>query len=150
METPELIVKKSRPFFLNYFNNLANDLNTLTAAPVVCTLKEISLKRGEFDLMDLFEMDRSVAFVREDGHHSGDVHLIFDITTSIALTGLMMMMGEAVIQNQVKSREYNEGIQEGFQEVSNQVVGALNDLVEKKNAGWQPHVFGIHHLYRCW
>ena len=134
METPELIVKKARPFFLNYFSNLANDLNTLTAAPVVCTLKGISLVRGEADLKVFFEENRSVAYVREDGLDSGDVHLVFDVTTSIALTGLMMMMGEAVIQNQVKTREYNEEIQEGFQEVSNQVVGAMNDLVEQKMA----------------
>ncbi|MBF0144605.1 MAG: CBS domain-containing protein [Magnetococcales bacterium] len=84
------------------------------------------------DLESLIEKDRSVAYVREDGLNSGDVHLIFDVATSIALTGLMMMMGEAVIQTQVKTRDYNEEFQEGFNEVSNQVVGAMNDLVEKK------------------
>ncbi|MBF0417928.1 MAG: hypothetical protein HQL86_06745, partial [Magnetococcales bacterium] len=132
METPPDIAKRTRPFFLNYFTKLGNDLNTLTAAPVVCTLQEIELNRGRDDLELLFESDRSVAYVTEDGLRSGDIHLIFDIATSIALSGLMMMMGASVIQNQVKNREYNEEIQEGFQEVSNQVVGALNDLVEKK------------------
>ncbi|MBF0213359.1 MAG: CBS domain-containing protein [Magnetococcales bacterium] len=132
METPQDIVKRARPFFLNYVAKLSNDLNTLTAAPVVCTLQEIELNRGRDDLELLFESDRSVAYVTEDGMNSGDIHLIFDIATSIALTGLMMMMGASVIQSQVKNREYNEEIQEGFQEVSNQVVGALNDLVEKK------------------
>ncbi|MEO5332337.1 MAG: hypothetical protein H7839_09970 [Magnetococcus sp. YQC-5] len=132
METPPEIVKKARPFFLSYFSKLGNDLNTLTAAPVVCTLQTISLRRGREDLDALFETDRSVAHVIEDGLNTGDIHLIFDIATSIALTGLMMMMGASVIQSQVKTREYNEEIQEGFQEVSNQVVGALNDLVEKK------------------
>ncbi|HIJ85439.1 MAG TPA: CBS domain-containing protein, partial [Magnetococcales bacterium] len=87
---------------------------------------------GLDDLETLIEKDRSVAFVREDGLGSGDVHLVFDVATSIALTGLMMMMGEAVIQAQVKTRDYNEEFQEGFNEVSNQVVGAMNDLVEKK------------------
>lgn len=132
MDTPEKIVKKTRPFFLNYFAKLANDLNTLTAAPVVCSLTEVELMNGLDDLEALIEKDRSVAFVREDGLGSGDVHLIFDVATSIALTGLMMMMGEAVIQSQVKTRDYNEEFQEGFNEVSNQVVGAMNDLVEKK------------------
>ena len=132
METPDKIIRKVRPFFLNYFNKLGNDLNTLTAAPVVCALKGVTLLRGEDDLMGPFEMDMSVAYVREDGLNVGDVHLVFDVTTSIALTGLMMMMGEAIIQAQVKSREYNEEIQEGFQEVSNQVVGSMNELVEKK------------------
>ncbi|MBF0110271.1 MAG: CBS domain-containing protein [Magnetococcales bacterium] len=132
MDTPEKIVKKTRPFFLSYFAKLANDLNTLTAAPVVCTLTEVELMRGLDDLETLIEKDRSVAYVREDGLNTGDVHLIFDVATSIALTGLMMMMGEAVIQTQVKTRDYNEEFQEGFNEVSNQVVGAMNDLVEKK------------------
>lgn len=132
METSDKIVKKARPFFLNYFSKLANDLNTLTAAPVVCTLTSVELMRGADDLGVLFEKDRSVAYVKEDGLGSGDVHLVFDLATSIALTGLMMMMGEAVIRGQVKTRGYNEEIQEGFNEVSNQVVGAMNDLVEKK------------------
>lgn len=132
MEIPDKIVKKTRPFFLNYFAKLANDLNTLTASPVVCTLTGVELMHGLDDLESLIEKDRSVAYVREDGLNTGDVHLIFDVATSIALTGLMMMMGEAVIQTQVKTREYNEEFQEGFNEVSNQVVGAMNDLVEKK------------------
>lgn len=132
METPEQVVKKARPFFLGYFQKLANDLNTLIDSPVVCTLSGVSLLRGDEDLNTLFEMDRSVAFVREDGLNTGDVHLIFDVTTSIALAGMMMMMGASVIQNKIKIREYNEEIQEGFQEVSNQIVGALNDQIESK------------------
>ena len=132
METPEPVVKKAKPFFLGYFQKLANDLNTLIDAPVVCTLSAVTLLRGEDDLNTLFEMDRSVAYVREDGLDTGDVHLVFDVTTSIALAGLMMMMGESVIQNKIKIREYNEEIQEGFQEVSNQIVGALNDQIESR------------------
>ncbi|MBF0142469.1 MAG: hypothetical protein HQL59_03300, partial [Magnetococcales bacterium] len=135
METPEQIVKKARPFFLNYFNKLANDMNTLTAASVVASLGEIVLARGREDLEEFFLTDRSVAYIREDGANTGDVHIALDVETSIALTGLMMMMGEQVIKNQVKTREYNEEIREGFQEVSNQVVGAMNDLVEKRQAG---------------
>ena len=132
METPDQVVKKARPFFLGYFQQLANDLNTLIDAPVICSLNGINLLRGEGDLGTLFEMDRSVAYAREDGLDTGDVHLVFDVTTSIALAGLMMMMGESVIQNKLKIREYNEEIQEGFQEVSNQIVGALNDQVETR------------------
>ena len=130
MEIPEQLVKKARPFFLSYFQKLANDLNTLIDAPVVCTLSDVRLLRGDDDLSTLFDMDRSVAYAREDGLDTGDVHLIFDVTTSIALAGLMMMMGMSVIQNKIKIREYNEEIQEGFREVSNQVVGALNDRLE--------------------
>ncbi|MBF0371283.1 MAG: collagen-like protein, partial [Magnetococcales bacterium] len=135
METPDIIVTKARPFFLNYFRKLATDLNTLTGSPVVCTLGDIALVRGEDELMPFFEADRTVAFALEDGAHTGDVHLVFDVATSVALAGLMMMVPEGVIKTQVKDREYNEEIQEGFQEVSNQVVGALNDLVEKKLPG---------------
>lgn len=132
METPEDVVKKARPFFLSYFQKLASDLHTLIDAPVVCTLNGVTLLRGEKDLSTLFEMDRSVAYVREDGLDTGDVHLVFDVTTSIALAGLMMMMGEAVIQSKIKIREYNDEIKEGFQEVSNQIVGALNDQIESQ------------------
>ncbi|MBF0448318.1 MAG: CBS domain-containing protein [Magnetococcales bacterium] len=132
MEIPDKIVKKTRPFFLNFFGRLGTDLNTLTASPVTATLTGVELLRGEDDIESLFEKDRCVAYVTEDGLNTGDCHIVIDVATSIALTGLMMMMGEGVITNQVKTREYNEEIQEGFNEVSNQIVGALNDLIEAK------------------
>ncbi|MBF0623823.1 MAG: CBS domain-containing protein [Magnetococcales bacterium] len=129
------ILKKARPFFLNFFNRLANDLNTLTAAPISCTLNDLSVMRGWDDLETVFETDRTVALVREDGKSSGDIHIVMDVATSIALAGLMMMVPEAVISEQVKNREYNDEVREGFQEIANQVVGAMNDLVEKKMEG---------------
>lgn len=132
MQTPDELIVKARPFFLNYYNKLAKDLNTLTAAQVSCSLGEIKLMRGGGDIDSLFEADRSVAYVREDGTTSGDLHIIFDVTTSIALTGLMMMMGESVIKDQVKNRAYNDEINEGFHEVANQIVGSMNELVDRK------------------
>ncbi|MBF0382133.1 MAG: CBS domain-containing protein [Magnetococcales bacterium] len=132
METPETLDKEVRPFFLNFLGKLGTDLNTLTAAPVTINLTSVDLLRGPEDLGILLEKDRCVAYVNEDGLDSGDVHLIIDVATSIALTGLMMMMGEDVIQNQVETREYNEEIQEGFNEVANQIVGVFNGLVEEK------------------
>ncbi|MEO5377737.1 MAG: CBS domain-containing protein [Magnetococcus sp. DMHC-6] len=135
METPEKIIKTTRPFFLNFFNKLSGDLKTLTAASVVCTLGDIAIVRGQEETSYFFETDRSVAYAIEDGSQTGDIHIVFDLASSIALTGLMMMMGEAVIRDQVKTREFNEEIQEGFQEVANQVVGAMNALVERKQKG---------------
>lgn len=135
MEISDELIVKARPFFLNYFNRLANDLNTLTAAPVSCSLGNISLVEGTAELETVFETDRCVAMVREDGQNTGDIHIIFDVTTSIALTGLMMMMGEAIIEEQINKREYTEEIHEGFHEVANQVVGAMNELVERKLKG---------------
>ena len=132
METPEKLAKDVRPFFLNFLGKLGTDLNTLTAAPVAINLTSVDILRGPEDLGTLLEKDRCVAFVNEDGLDSGNVHLIIDVATSIALTGLMMMMGEDVIQNQVETREYNEEIQEGFNEVANQIVGVFNGLVEEK------------------
>ncbi|MBF0124507.1 MAG: CBS domain-containing protein [Magnetococcales bacterium] len=129
------IIKKARPFFLNYFKRLENDLNTLTSAPVTCTIGDVSLSHGRDDLEQAFEVDRAVAQVMEDGTGSGDMHILMDVSTAIALSGLMMMMGEAVIRELVKNRKYTDEIQEGFQEVANQTVGALNDLFEKKVAG---------------
>ncbi|MBF0158405.1 MAG: hypothetical protein HQL58_02670, partial [Magnetococcales bacterium] len=131
----EQIIKKARPFFLNYFKRLENDLNTLTSAPVTCTIGDVSLLHGRDDLEQAFEVDRAVAQVVEDGHHYGDMHILMDVSTAIALSGLMMMMGEAVIRELVKNRKYTDEIQEGFQEVANQTVGALNDLFEKKVEG---------------
>ncbi|MBF0621717.1 MAG: CBS domain-containing protein [Magnetococcales bacterium] len=135
METPAKIVSKARPFFLNFFNRLANDLNALTGASVDCSLQEIFLTRGEEDLEPVFEMDRATAPVFEDGFGAGSGCIVFDIETAVSSAGLMMMMGAGVIAEQVKNREFNEEIQEGFQEVANQVVGALNDLVESKLKG---------------
>ncbi|MBF0187936.1 MAG: CBS domain-containing protein [Magnetococcales bacterium] len=135
METPDKLVSKTRPFFLNFFNRLANDMNALTASPVSVTLGDVTLMRGHDELEQVFEMDRSFAMVTEDGLNCGYGFIVFDVTTSIAMTGLMMMMGEGLIEEQVKNREYNDEIQEGFQEVVNQVVGAWNDLVEAKLEG---------------
>ncbi|MGN7611453.1 CBS domain-containing protein [Magnetococcales bacterium HHB-1] len=135
MEISDKLVSKARPFFLNFFNRLTQDLNTLTASPVSCTLQSVELAEGEDGIESFFEMDRSVAPVIEDGRQLGQLFVIFDAATSIALTGLMMMMGEEVIREQVKNREYNEEIQEGFLEVANQVVGAMNDIFEAKVDG---------------
>jgi CBS domain-containing protein len=132
METPDSLVKQVKPFFLNFLGKLSTDLNTLTAAPVTINLTSVELLRGEKELGGFLEKDRCVAYVNEDGLNTGDVHLIIDVATSIALTGLMMMMGEDVIQNQVQTREYNEEIQEGFNEVANQIVGVFNGLVEEQ------------------
>ncbi|MBF0194903.1 MAG: CBS domain-containing protein [Magnetococcales bacterium] len=132
METPETLVNDVKPFFLNFLEKLGTDLNTLTAAPVAINLTSVEILRGAKELETLLEKDRCIAYVNEDGLDSGDVHLIIDVATSIALTGLMMMMGEDVIQNQVETREYNEEIQEGFNEVANQIVGVFNGLVEEK------------------
>ncbi|MBF0358820.1 MAG: CBS domain-containing protein [Magnetococcales bacterium] len=132
METPDTLVKQVKPFFLNFLGKLSTDLNTLTAAPVTINLTTVELLRGEDELGGLLEKDRCVAYVNEDGLKTGDVYIIIDVATSIALTGLMMMMGEDVIQNQVQTREYNEEIQEGFNEVANQIVGVFNGLVEEK------------------
>ncbi|MBF0612677.1 MAG: CBS domain-containing protein [Magnetococcales bacterium] len=146
MQTPDELVVKAKPFFLNYFNKLANDLNTLTAAPVSCSVGEIVLLRGKEELEPFFEMDRSMAYVKEDGQNLGDIHLLFNVETSIALTGLMMMMGEGIIKEQVKTRTYTEEIQEGFQEVANQVVGAMNELVERKLKGGHLHLSVTDHV----
>lgn len=135
METPNELIVKTRPFFLNYFNKLANDLHTLTAAQVSCSLGEILILDGRPELESLFETDLSMAFVNEDGTSSGYLFMLFDVATSIALTGLMMMMGESIIKEQVKSRQFSEEILEGFQEVANQVVGSMNELVERKVKG---------------
>ena len=145
MEIPAELIAKARPFFLNYFNHLAKDMNTLTAAPVSCSLGNIRAIFGEDQIFPLFETDRSVAYSREDGTDSGDVHIVMDVATAISLTGMMMMMGESIIQEQVKNREYTEETQEGFQEVANQVVGALNDLIERKIDGG--HLYLEHSKY---
>jgi CBS domain-containing protein len=146
MEIPDELIVKARPFFLNYFNKLANDLNTLTAAPVSCSLGDISLLQGTADIESVFETDRCLARVQEDGTNSGDIHIIFDVTTSIALTGLMMMMGEGIIEEQINKREYSDEIHEGFHEVANQVVGAMNELVERKFKGGHLYLDNAEHI----
>lgn len=146
LQLPDEIAVKARPFFLNYFSKLAKDLNTLTAAPVSCSLNDLSLLQDRSHLDGLFEADRSVAFVREDGQNTGDCHIIVDVETSIALTGLMMMMGDTVIREQVKAREYSEEIHEGFHEVANQVTGSMNELVERKLKGGHLFLDKVSHV----
>jgi hypothetical protein len=125
------VVEGSLPFFLDVFKRLAFDLNTLTAVPVSAELLGIELLSGEGDLNTLFEKDRCVTHIIEDGLNSGDLFLVVDVATSVALTGFMMMSGKEIIIQQVAQREYNDEIQEGFIEVSNQTVGFLNEFVEK-------------------
>nr|CRH07457.1 Protein of unknown function. Containing CBS(cystathionine-beta-synthase) domain [Candidatus Magnetococcus massalia] len=107
-------------------------MNMLTGAPVSCTLSNMEIMRGHEDIEEVFELAKNVARAVEDGSDAGDSYICFDLGTSIALSGFMMMMGEAVIKEQVKKKINTEEIQEGFQEVANQIVGAFNDLVEER------------------
>lgn len=140
MEISEEDLVKIKPFFVNYFNKLASDLNTLTAADVGCSLGRAAVLSGKAELMGLLDADVSVASVVEDGKNSGDVQIVFNAETSIVLTGLMMMMGEGIIAEQIKGKKYTEELREGFQEVANQVVGSMNDLVERRLKGGHLHL----------
>ncbi|MEO5339152.1 MAG: CBS domain-containing protein [Magnetococcus sp. MYC-9] len=135
MEIPNQIAKKARPFFLSFFQALSDDMNTLINAPVECTLTDIALRRGEEDLGELFEAENSVAYTLEDGLHTGHLHMVMDDVAAIGLSGLMMMLPQAVVQKSVKTREYTDEIREGFHEVANQIMGSLNARVEKKMEG---------------
>ncbi|MBF0583060.1 MAG: CBS domain-containing protein [Magnetococcales bacterium] len=139
MDIPAPIAKKARPFFLSFFQALSDDMNTLINAPVECALTEIALRRGEDDLSELFETENSVALTLEDGLHSGHLYMVMDVTAAIALSGLMMMLPQAVVEKSVKTRDITEEIDEGFHEVANQIMGSLNTWVEKKLEG--SHLF---------
>ncbi|MBF0462547.1 MAG: CBS domain-containing protein [Magnetococcales bacterium] len=146
MEIPDKTAKKVRPFFLNFFQKLSDNLNTLINAPVECTITDVALLRGEEDLSDLFESETSVTYTLEDGLHTGDMHLVMDAAAAIGLSGLMMMLPQAVVQKTVKTREYTDEIREGFHEVANQIVGSLNDRVEEKLAGGHLFVEAVEHV----
>ena len=139
-------MKKARPFFLSFFQRLSDDLNTLVDTPVECTLTEIALQRGEEDLAGLFESENSVAYAKEDGLNTGGIYLVMDASAAIALAGLMMMLPKPVVQKSVKTREYTEEIQEGFHEVSNQIMGSLNLRVEEKLVGGHLFLETVEHL----
>ncbi|MBF0183395.1 MAG: hypothetical protein HQM06_03255 [Magnetococcales bacterium] len=146
MEIPDQIAKKARQFFLSFFQKLSDDMNTLVDAPVECTLTDVSIIRGEDDLGFLFDSEFSSSYALEDGLHSGDIHLLMDAPAAIALSGLMMMLPKAVVQKNVKSREYTEEIQEGFHEIANQIMGSLNTRVEEKLAGGHLFLDSVEHL----
>ncbi|MEO5363660.1 MAG: CBS domain-containing protein [Magnetococcus sp. DMHC-8] len=146
MDIPDQIARKARPFFLNFFQRLADDLNTLVDAPVECTLTDMALAHGEEDLGLLFETENSVAHALEDGLHTGTIHMIMDASAAIALSGLMMMLPKAVVQKNVKVREYTEEIQEGFHEVANQIMGSLNTRMEEKLAGSHLFLDAVEHM----
>ncbi|WP_130472926.1 CBS domain-containing protein [Candidatus Magnetaquicoccus inordinatus] len=146
MEIPDQIAKKARQFFLSFFQKLSDDMNTLVDAPVECTLTEVNLLRGEDDLGFLFDSEYSSSYALEDGLRSGSIHLLLDAPAAIALSGLMMMLPKAVVQKNVKSREYTEEIQEGFHEIANQIMGSLNTRVEEKMAGGHLFLDSVEHL----
>jgi CBS domain-containing protein len=146
MEIPDQIAKKARQFFLSFFQKLSDDLNTLVDAPVECTLTEVNVIRGEDDLGFLFDAEYSSSYAIEDGLNSGNIHLLMDAPAAIALSGLMMMLPKAVVQKNVKSREYTEEIQEGFHEIANQIMGSLNTRIEEKLAGGHLFLDGVEHL----
>lgn len=146
MDIPDQIAKKTRPFFLNFFQRLADDLNTLIDTPVECTLTDVSLLCGEDDLGPLFESNNSIAHVREDGLNVGTIHLVMEASAVIALSGFMMMLPKAVVAKNVKVREYTEEIKEGFHEVANQITGSLNTLVEEKMSGGHLFLDDVEHL----
>ncbi|MEO5338980.1 MAG: CBS domain-containing protein [Magnetococcus sp. MYC-9] len=132
METPATITDKARPFFLDYCQKLAEELTSLTTAPVVCTLSDITLLRGAQELGPLFSADRSVSYSEEDSSGLGGLHLIFDTVLSIALAGTLMMTSESVIQEKIAARDYDEETHEGFREVATQIISSLNPLLEEK------------------
>ncbi|MBF0097299.1 MAG: CBS domain-containing protein [Magnetococcales bacterium] len=146
MEIPDQIAKKARQFFLSFFQKLSDDLNTLVDAPVECTLTEVNIIRGEDDLGFLFGAEYSSSHAVEDGLNSGNIHLLMDAPAAIALSGLMMMLPKAVVQKNVKSREYTEEIQEGFHEIANQIMGSLNTRIEEKLSGGHLFLDGVEHL----
>lgn len=146
MDISDQIAKKTRPFFLNFFQRLADDLNTLVDTPVECTLVDVTLLRGDEDLAPLFEANNSVAHIREDGLNVGMLHLVMEASAVIALSGFMMMLPKAVVAKNVKVREYTEEIKEGFHEVANQIAGSLNTLVEEKMAGGHLFLDKVEHL----
>ena len=133
MDKTETIIKKSRAFFQHLLQTFSKDLNTLTAAPNSVVLEDIEIIKGNADVQEMFSyQDRNVVRADEDDQN-GHAILVMDIASSIELTGLMMMMGEQVIANQSKSREYNEEIHEGFKEVAGQLISAFNDYSGKDN-----------------
>jgi len=132
MKITKKLHKKARATFYNLFEHMGKDLSTLTAAQIKITMTDITVGGGQENLEELYEKDRSCAFITEDSITKGKLHIVMDVAASISLTGLMMMMGEAVINNQVKTRYYNEEIAEGFQEVANQIVDCFTDYVEKE------------------
>ncbi|MEO5348984.1 MAG: CBS domain-containing protein [Magnetococcus sp. YQC-3] len=134
MDTPESVTKTANPFFLDYFQQMSEELSTLAGTTVVCTFSEATLLRGSDDLRPLFANDQGVAYATEDALNIGSLHLLFDTTIPIALAGMMMMTNEEVIQSKIQNREYDEETNEGFREVATQVITAANRHLEEKTA----------------
>jgi hypothetical protein len=139
MESPEEIITRSRTLLLPFFDQLANDLQIMTNSKVNCQAGDITLIEKEDLLSQFFKDSCLVSKACEDGKNSGHIHLVIDVETSIATSGLMMMLDKESVDEKISKRDYDEEIAEGFQEVANLLTGATNTAVEKLGKG--------HHLF---
>lgn len=124
------IQKPLRRFFLQFFNQLATDAEMLISKPMASEVKEVKLLRGADEIDPLFEKESALVFAREDGKNLGDLHLLFDVRSAIALSGLMMMVPSGPLADKVRLLSFDDTLQEAFQEIGNISMGALNSLVE--------------------
>lgn len=124
------IQKPLRRFFLQFFNQFATDTEMLVSKPVASEVREVKLLQGADEIDRVFEKESALVFAREDGTNLGDLHLLFDVRSAIALSGLMMMLPPGPLADKVRLLSFDETLQEAFQEIGNISMGALNSLVE--------------------
>jgi len=138
LSSVELRPEIQRPlqrFFLQFFKQLALDTQVLVSKQVESSLQEVKLLQGVEEIDPVFESESVIASVREDGKDLGDLHLLFDVRSAIAFSGLMMMMAPGTLGEMVQLRRFDETLQEAFQEIGNIAAGTLNSLVESKIEG---------------
>ena len=140
VELPNDITEPLRQFIEKFFENLAEDMRVLISAGVNTSFKQASLLSGVEEIHPMFERTWTHIYIREDGTGSGDVHLLFDVRSAIALSGLLMMMGGSALSDMVKDKTYSEDLQEAFGEIGNVLMGVMNTMVEKRVEGGHLHL----------
>ncbi len=135
MELRKEIAVPLHQLFAKFFKNLAENMHVLISAEVKSSFKQASLLTGDAEIFPVFENEWALAFVQENGTNSGDMHLLFDVRSAIALSALMMMMEGSSLPDLIKRKEYSEDLQEAFGEIANVAMGVLNTLVEESLEG---------------
>jgi len=124
---------KLEPFVVKFFDRLADDLNTLTAAPAKINMYSITVVTNSYITEKFINTQYNIIQFNDKKQKNNSGFFIFDIPTSIAITDLMMMFGMSTIIDKIEKNNFTAETYEGFTEVAHQIIGSLQQrILDKK------------------
>ncbi|MBF0585275.1 MAG: ankyrin repeat domain-containing protein, partial [Magnetococcales bacterium] len=134
-ETSDDLFVYFQPRVLDLIARLSTLLEDLTGTPYLLHLREIRVFQEKEGPESLFDQDRCLIHVKGSrGQDLGEIYVVVNLTPAIVLSGRIMMTNESVIRRHVENRMVGEELEESFQELGHQIVGALNDWIGKQSA----------------